>query len=391
MRLPVPGFLQRGEQRAISDYGDAVLQTILREAGQSIPVSTQTNGALELAAGAIGRAFAVADVVSPSPLAGLFDADTMTLIGRSLIKHGEIVFLLDIDQLGARLIPAATFDVWGAASPASWVYRVDLPGPSGQASRWVEGAAVLHFTYATSAAEPWRGVGPLQAASAAGRLSAEVEKELADEAAGPRGHLLPVPKDGGDETMDGVRADIKRADGRIVTVETTAGNWGDGTMMNAPREDWVTKRFGGDPPKPMVDLNSEAAKMVLGACGVPVELLVSGDGSGQREAWRRFLFGTVAPLGRLVAAELRRKLEAEASIEWDELRASDLVGRARAVGSLVKAGYTPESAAAVAGLGALQANAVPVTQDTGEDVSEPLRARTGLPGSADRPNFGGMD
>ena len=34
----------------------------------------------------------------------------------------------------------------------------------------------------------------------------------------------------------------------------------------------------------------------------------SGDGSGQREAWRRFWAGTIAPIGALLEAELRAKL-----------------------------------------------------------------------------------
>ena len=48
---------------------------------------------------------------------------------------------------------------------------------------------------------------------------------------------------------------------------------------------------------------------MLGACGVPVELFEPGQGTGQREAWRRFLFGTVHPVSNLVLEELRDKLD----------------------------------------------------------------------------------
>lgn len=351
------------EERQAS-YSNAVIQTILREAGQPIPAQASATGALELAAGAVGRAFAVADVQSASPLVDLLDAPTMTLIGRELIRSGELVLLLDVGR--RELTNAATFDVWGGAAPESWVYRADLSGPSGTASTWVPGSGLFHFRYATRPESPWRGIGPLQVARQAGRLSAEVETALADESSGPRGALLPTPKDGDDDTIADIRASIKKAAGRIVTVETSAGNWGDGGRANAPREDWQTNRFGADPPMPLVSLNSEAAKGVLGACGVPVELLTGGDGTGQREAWRRFLFGTVGPLGKLVAAELTRKLEVPVSIEWDELRASDLQGRARAVGSLVKAGASLESAASAAGLEALEVQQGPVSVNAGQ-------------------------
>ena len=50
----------------------------------------------------------------------------------------------------------------------------------------------------------------------------------------------------------------------------------------------------------------------LGACGIPASLFGDrGDGSAQREAYRRVLHATVAPLGKIVARELADKLEAD--------------------------------------------------------------------------------
>ena len=68
-----------------------------------------------------------------------------------------------------------------------------------------------------------------------------------------------------------------------------------------------------------------------------------------REAWRQLLFGTVAPLGRIVEAELSAKLF-PLKIRWQELRASDLQARARSVDSLVKAGVEVSRAMELAGL-----------------------------------------
>ena len=69
-----------------------------------------------------------------------------------------------------------------------------------------------------------------------------------------------------------------------------------------------------------------------------------------REAWRLALFGVLAPLRRLVESELKAKLDDEVSLSWQELRASDLSGRARAFQSMVGGGMPVDQAVAVAGL-----------------------------------------
>ena len=63
------------------------------------------------------------------------------------------------------------------------------------------------------------------------------------------------------------------------------------------------------------------------------------------------MFGVIAPLGRQVENELRVKLdEPGLRLIWDELRASDLAGRARAFQSMVTAGMDVGKAAALSGL-----------------------------------------
>ena len=80
-------------------------------------------------------------------------------------------------------------------------------------------------------------------------------------------------------------------------------------------------------------------------------LVESKPGNGYRESWRRFLFGSIAPLAALVVEELRRKLEVpDLSLSFKELRASDLAGRARAFQSMVAGGMESGRAAALSGL-----------------------------------------
>ena len=69
-----------------------------------------------------------------------------------------------------------------------------------------------------------------------------------------------------------------------------------------------------------------------------------------REAFRQVLHSLLKPLGGLVVEELRSKLDTDAALSFDGLRAGDIAGSARAFGSLVKSGgLTPQSAAAIVG------------------------------------------
>ena len=115
--------------------------------------------------------------------------------------------------------------------------------------------------------------------------------------------------------------------------------------------DLLARRFGPSPPASLVQLLSAASQEVYAACGLNAALWGGAGGAGAtREAWRLALFGVLSPLGRLVEAELRDKLDDEVSLSWQELRASDLSGRARAFQSMVGAGMAIDKAVAVAGL-----------------------------------------
>ena len=84
-----------------------------------------------------------------------------------------------------------------------------------------------------------------------------------------------------------------------------------------------------DPPDSLAVLQNDAAAMILAACGVPPEMLRQSDGTGRREAWRQFLFGSVAPVALSVADELDAELEATdvlpsdvAGLTWASRRAN---------------------------------------------------------------------
>ena len=110
----------------------------------------------------------------------------LELVGRSLIRTGEVVFLIDTTAGKLRLIPAETHDVEGGPFPEEWEYRLTLGGPSKTVTYdFVPAASVLHFRYAVDASTPWRGNGPIAVANLAGKLSAETVNALANESSGP--------------------------------------------------------------------------------------------------------------------------------------------------------------------------------------------------------------
>ena len=75
-----------------------------------------------------------------------------------------------------------------------------------------------------------------------------------------------------------------------------------------------------------------------------------GEGTASREQWRQFLYATIEPVARLaIADELNRKLDTDVRLAFDDLAASDIQGRARAYGALVKAEMDPKQAARLCG------------------------------------------
>ena len=344
MRWP----LQRTEHRE-SSYTDTLVDLIVTRATGDTAKATAT-GALEAASGIVARAFAAAEVSGPTELTGALTPSLLSMVGRALIRQGEFVAAIDVKDGQVTLTPAADWDVTGGHDPDQWEYRLNLAGPSRWTTRpHTPASAVIHVTYSRDPARPWKGVGPIESASLAGRLSAETLAALADESSGARGQLLPVPTDGQDPTVEQLRADIRKLKGQTALVETTQAGWGEG-RSGAPQRDWQPSRIGANPPAPLVDLHQAASREVLAAVGVNPALFSAGDGTAAREAWRQLLFGVVAPLGRIVQHELQAKLESDVKLGWEELRASDLGGRARAFQSMVGAGMEVEKAAALAGL-----------------------------------------
>ena len=345
-------FWQRApEKRENQPFTDAVIQALIAEAQGSTPGDPAQTWALECAANFYARAFAAAKITGERT--GRITPGMMALIARNLIRRGEGIHVIELRRGVVDFLPAGSWDVRGRWDEASWFYRVDLFGPSGNISRIVKSGGVLHFRYAVDPARPWHGIGPLGWARESAALKANLEKRLSEEAGGPVAHVLPIPQDGGDgeddDPLAGLKADLASAKGKTILTETTAAGWGEG-MSGAPRSDWKPSRLGAHPPDVLRGLRSEAGQAVLSACGVPVSLALDADGTGQREAWRRFVMGAVEPLLELVGEELSAKLETSVSFDLTNLWAHDLQGRAAAFQKLVAGGMALNEAVAASGI-----------------------------------------
>ena len=123
-------FTKRTEHRAA--YSDAVVQAIVNQAAGGTAVNPYATASLEACAGLVGRAFAAAEVVSDSSaVRAAIPPETLNLVGRSLIRRGELVLYIDVDGAGVvNLLPCASYDISGGASKDTWKYRCDVAGPS---------------------------------------------------------------------------------------------------------------------------------------------------------------------------------------------------------------------------------------------------------------------
>ena len=329
-------------------YTDALIAGIVNSA-QGREITAVASAALEAAAGTISRAFFSSEVEAPE----FINSGLLVEIARDLIRQGEACYRITANPIdGIVLERANTWFVLGGSRPESWRYTMNLPAPSQTITRNVGYSDVLHFRYATTPSQPWKGLGPIQWAAGTSELLGALNRSLSQESKHPVGSMLPAPEDPttGIDPDDpesagpysGLLQELRNSNGRMHMVETARGGQGLGPS-DAPRNDWVPQRFGPNIPQSSVSLYERIGIEILGACGVSPSLFSSSGGgeTGSREAFRRFVISTVQPLAELIAIELRQKLEMDVAITFRQVGAADLVSRARAFGSLMGNPQTP--------------------------------------------------
>ena len=325
---------------------DAIVTALIAQAGgSSVPPSVEALGAVEAAAGLWSRAFASATVEPTTPATLALTPSVLASIGRGLAVRGEAVFVLDVNG-AVELTQASSWKVSGGTRPETWRYALEVPLPQGGAvKRALSADTIIHVRYATRPGAPWAGISPLGMADETRALATWIERRLAEEASTATSYVLPLPEAA---DVDKLKADIKGGRGRLHIVDTISTGWGDGTAA-APQRDWKSNRLGADPPEALGKLRSDVKADIFGAYGIPSS--IHGTGGSARESYRQFLSSTIQPLAKLVVEELSAKLDTPTlALDFTELRAADIAGRARAYGVLINAGMPPAEAAEATGL-----------------------------------------
>ena len=344
-------FKKKIEKRDDS-YTDTLVSAILAQANR-VTGSVDSIGALEASAGLVGRALSNCKVQTP-----LFTLKPsyLNLIGRELIRQGEVIFCIMTDGPNINLFPAGSWDIRGDWNPESWLYRIELYGASRHETKLVPSSGVIHLRYSYNPASPWHGLSPLQVASTTGALAGMLETKLSQEMTAPVGQVLPWPEGSKvdvdsdeDDPLSGLRADIAGLKGNVAIVETTAAGHGD--IHGRTLQDWTLKRIGANPPEVLAELRTASAASVYAACGIPQSLVSAGsDANSTREGARLLHSNLVNPILSLIEQELMEKLETDVKVHNPGLFHADLQARTRAVKSMFDAGYSKDEINKVVGI-----------------------------------------
>ena len=89
-------------------YTDAVVRALLAHAAGGVSADPSATAALEAAAGAYSRAFAVASVEPATPATRALTAEVLSLMARDLIRRGEFCHVIEVGRGGARLVPVGS-------------------------------------------------------------------------------------------------------------------------------------------------------------------------------------------------------------------------------------------------------------------------------------------
>ena len=327
-----------------SSYADTVISRIMASAGASSDGSALA--ALETAARIWGAGLSSATLKPENNLA-LRSVSPVVLdaVGRGLCRVGESLHAISVVNGQVSLTPCGSWTVLGSEDPSTWTYRINLAGPSTSRTITLPADSVLHVKYSPHPSRPWAGRSPLQMASDTGLAAARLEKATSEELNFTQSQMLTPRRSSGDYGM----ADSLNPEAIQKIVDAFASHVHTGAFILP--SDVVPQRLGPEPPQAFAELRVLFENSIYAACGIPPSLLSStGNAGAMRESFRQVLHALLKPLGAILGAELREKLHPDAELSFDSLRAGDVVGTARALGSLVKAGLSPQAAAAIVGI-----------------------------------------
>ena len=309
-------------------------------------------------------AFASAQISPESGVAAGISPEMLRMIGAQLARFGEALFAIDVASGRIRFYPAGSWLVAGdSPAPENWIYRLDVFSPSGSETKILPSAGVLHFRMGAEPGSPWRGRGFLEQPQSTEAVLRAIDLYLCSELTSGHGKILPLPtppKSLTESAKQGKMPDVLELKSEVSTVlqsmrgqTAIARTFGSLTSGNAPdkNKDWNPVVIGPSIGPEYEPLRRSIEWSLLATAGLPPSLFDSrAPGNASREGLRQFLYTGLAPLGKLVQAELREKIDPSIGLSFSATGAADVVGRARALKALVEAGIPLEQARPLAGL-----------------------------------------
>ena len=353
-----------------ASYTDMMVAELEALALGNRTASATSHAALETACMIYSSCLAAMRVSNPA-----VTPEVMCEIGRQLIRRGEILFRIELDDSGMiELTPIATHSVHGASK--RWRYEAHITYPSGSETLDLSRDEVLHLVWATDPIRgQWQGISPIALAATTMKAAGQLEQAILDESGIPPSQLLAMPDtvsgkvgstqsflDTG-ETPRGNTSDLsvwghsKAARGKVMVVPSMPFDPADAKRWNqipagSPgsfKPNRTGPEFGGnhDP------IRKSLHHGILSCCGIPVSLggVDQGTGTESRESFRRFTFTSLAGLARRIEGECRRKLDdPELRVDLSPLNSADIIGRARSFQALASGGMEVEQAARISGV-----------------------------------------
>ena len=326
-----------------ANYADQVIAQIMSHASGASDGSALA--AIETAARLWGAGLSSATVKPDNLALRSVSPGVLDSIGRNLCRSGESLHVISVRDGAVVLTPASAWEVHGDENPINWRYTVTLNGPDTTRMITLTADSVVHIQYAPHPSRPWSGRSPMMMAADTARAAGNLEHATGEEMTFTQKQLLSPRRNQGDYGM----ADSMSPDQLTKIVEAFAAHTGSGAFV-VPG-DLEPRRLGPAPPDSFALLRDRFEHSILSLHGIPPALVDEhGTGTAMRESFRQVLHSLLKPLGALVVEELRSKLDPDAEMSFSDLRAGDIVGTSRALGSLVKAGLTSQAAAAIVGL-----------------------------------------
>ena len=331
-----------------SSYADKIVSQLLASASGASDGGGAL-GALEAASRIWGAGLSSVSVSPDSLALRSVSPAVLDSVGRSLCRQGESLHVIDVIGGRVRLTACGSWDVSGTDDPESWRYKCQMSGPSSTRTLTLDAHSVFHVRYAASPATPWRGRSPLRLGIDTARAAGLLELATAGELGFTQTQMLTPRRSANDfGAPDSLTPETIS---KIVTAFSEHVNTGAFVLP----ADVTPQRLGPEPPDSFALLRDRFENSILSMCGVsPALISPTVTGTAMREAARQALNFLLRPLGALVVEELQAKLDPDAALSFDSLRAGDITGSARAFGSLVTGGLTPQSAAEVVGLDGIE-------------------------------------